>query len=76
MRQVQNIGIPVTLSKVNQELIQSHPHLTPNTKGKDRQIQSDSHKMNRWQAELANISQNGGNSVTQTYKLNYLLKHT
>ena len=59
MRQIQNSGIPVTLSKVikcTQELIQSDPNLTPNTKEKDRKIQLSCQKMNRWQAELATFS--------------------
>ena len=40
-------------------------------KKKKKKKQSSSHKMNRWQAELATFCQNGGNSVTQT-SLNYL----
>ena len=39
---------------------------TPNIKGEDRQIQWNSQKMNRRQAELATLSpKKGGNSVTQ-----------
>ena len=37
-----------------------------NTKWKDRQTQLSSHKMNRWQAELATFAPKGGNSITQT----------
>ena len=51
---------------LTQELIQSNPNQVVHIKGKDRQIQLNSHKMNRWQADLAALSQNGGNSVTQT----------
>ena len=43
-------------NKWTQELIQSDPHQTPDTKGKDRQIQLSRHKMNRWQSELATLS--------------------
>ena len=39
------------------ELIQSDPHQVPHNKGKDRQIQLSSYKMNKWQAELATFSQ-------------------
>ena len=52
------------LNKETQELIQSDPHQATNTKGKERQIQLSSHKVNRWQAELATFSQQGGNSAT------------
>ena len=56
------------VNKWTQDLIhtQSEPHQAPNTKAKDRQIQLSSHKMNRWQAELATLSQKGENSVIQT----------
>ena len=42
---------PLEINKWTQEPIQSDPHQAPNTKGKDRQIQLKSRKMNRWQAE-------------------------
>ena len=45
------------VNKRTQELIQSDSHQVPNTKGKDRQTQQNSHKMNRRQAELATLSQ-------------------
>ena len=51
---------------MNSELIESDPHQAPNTEGKDRQVQLSSHKMNRWQAELATRFQKGGNSAIQT----------
>ena len=56
--------------KVNnwiRELIQSDSYQAPNTKGKDRQIQLSSHKMNRWfrwQSELATLSQKSNKSTT------------
>ena len=37
-------------------MIQSDLHQVLNTKGKNRQIQLNSHKKNRWQAELAALS--------------------
>ena len=57
----------IKVSKWTQELIQLDPHQVVDIKGKDRQIQLNSHKKNRWQAELATLSQKGGNSVTQTF---------
>ena len=44
------------LFKVAQELIQADQHQAPNTKGKNRQIQLSSHKMNRSQ-EIVTLSQ-------------------
>ena len=58
--------------QLTQELIQSDPPQVLNIKGKDRQKQVNSHKKKR-QAELAALSQKGGNSITQTL-LTYLLK--
>ena len=52
------------VNKWTQELPQSYPHQAPNTKGKDRQIQLSSHKINGWLAELASLFQKDGNSVT------------
>ena len=54
------IGRGFSSSKVNEwprELILADPHQAPDTKGKGRQIQLGIHKMNRWQAELATLSQ-------------------
>ena len=45
--------------------MQSDPQQAPNTKEK-KQMQQNNHKMNRWQAELATLSQTGGKSVSQT----------
>ena len=72
----------LTVNKWTRELIQTDSHqatntkdlfvcfiraLRCNTKGKDRQIQLIKQlQMKRWQAELATLSQKGGNSVTQT----------
>ena len=57
-----------------QEIIQSDLHQAPNTKGKTdkykkkkkKKKKKSSHKMNRWQAEWATLSQKGCNFVTQT----------
>ena len=46
------------VNKRPQNLVQSHSHRAPNTKGKGRQIQKSSPKMNRRQAEFATLSQN------------------
>ena len=37
------------------------PHQILNIKEKDKQVQLNSNKKNRWQAELATRSQKGGN---------------
>ena len=50
------------LFKIAQELIQSDQHQAPNTKGKNKQIQLSSHKMNRSQ-ELVTLSQKSGNAL-------------
>ena len=54
------------VNKRTQELIQSDPHQAPNVKGNDRRIHYSSYKMDRRQAQLATLSQKGGNSVTRT----------
>ena len=46
--------------------MQSDPHQVLNIKEKDGQIHLNGHKKNRWQAELAALSKNDGNSATQT----------
>ena len=61
--------IKLNVRKVNnetQELIQSDPHQVLNIKGSNKQLQLNSHKKNRWQAELATVSEKGGDSVTKT----------
>ena len=69
---IQNVFMPCSCvygNKVNKwtkELIQSDPHQADNSNWKDRQIQLSNHKMKRWQAEFATLSQKGGNSVNQT----------
>ena len=47
-------------------MIHSDPHHDLHTKGKDRQIQLNSLKMNGLIAELATLSQKGGIPVIQT----------
>ena len=67
MLQAGAIKTYLQLSKlVNSGTDESDPHQVLNIKGKVRQIQLNSHKKNRWQAELATLSQKGGNTVTQT----------
>ena len=50
-----------------QIVIVKNPHQVLNIKRKDRQIQLNLLKKNRWQADVAVISPKGGNSFAQTY---------
>ena len=61
-----NLKLYICLINLMNAAQESDPHQASKTKGKDRQMQLCSHKMNRWQAALATLSQKGGNSVTQT----------
>ena len=44
--------------------MQLDPHQVLNMKAKGRQLQLNSHKKNKWQTEMANVSLTGCNSVT------------
>ena len=46
----------------------SDPHQAPNTKGENRQIQLKQQQNYKCQAELATLSQKGGNPVTKKGK--------
>ena len=64
-RQINTVKQPQKRTDGNQSG-QPFPIQVIDIKWKDRQIQLNIHKKNRWRAELANLSHTDGNSVTQT----------
>ena len=61
------------VNKWTQELIQAEPHQVLNMKGKDRQIQLNSYKKNRWQANLATFSRK--NTCIIVERTTFIVKH-